>query len=121
MRRGRQAVLMTKTTSNTTTAAHYVTIHRPSFVRYSAVHGTGVRHSCARKPVDGLVVEALKDFPGVQSKRKGRQVVAAGSIHPETEKHYVWKDGAPTEMPEFPANLLRMITRPQRSAVTSGG
>ena len=62
----------------------------------------------------------MEDYPGVEFKSIGRQVVAAGSIHPNGE-YYIWDDNTPSEMPECPANLLRLITRPQRSAITSGG
>jgi hypothetical protein len=87
------------------------------------ITGSGGRHYYARKPVDVPVMDTLKDFSGVEYKSKGRQVVAAGSVHPETLKHYVWDDKAPApkDMPELPDNLLRMITRPQRSTVLSGG
>jgi len=87
------------------------------------ITGSGGRHYWARKPADVPVVDTLKDFDGVEFKSKGRQVVAAGSIHPETEEHYRWDANAPApdQIPDMPEELLRAITRPQRPAVTSGG
>jgi hypothetical protein len=87
------------------------------------ITGSGGRHYWARKPVDLPIRDTLPGFDGVEFKSKGRQVVAAGSIHPETEEHYRWDDDAPApyDIPEIPEALLHAITRPQRTAVTSGG
>jgi hypothetical protein len=87
------------------------------------ITGSGGRHYYARKPADVPVLDTLKDFDGVEFKSKGRQVVASGSIHPETLMHYVWDDNAPApeDMPELPEVLLLAITRPQQSEITSGG
>ncbi|MBV5269320.1 MAG: PriCT-2 domain-containing protein, partial [Afipia sp.] len=64
----------------------------------------------------------LESYKGVEFKSAGRQVVAAGSIHPETKKHYVWDDeGAQIAdgLPDAPASLLNLIRRPERTL--SGG
>ena len=59
-------------------------------------------------------MNTLKDFAGVEFKSVGRQVVAAGSVHPETFLHYVWDEtGVPLKnAPPCPAGLLTAITRP---------
>ncbi|MBR1234117.1 VapE domain-containing protein [Bradyrhizobium sp. AUGA SZCCT0182] len=87
------------------------------------ITGSGGRHYYAKKPADVPLLDTLKDFPGVEFKSKGRQVVAAGSIHPDTLNYYVWDNNAPAldALPEIPDSFLRLITRPQRTAVTSGG
>jgi hypothetical protein len=85
--------------------------------------GGGGIHYYFDKPADVAVVDTVKGFAGVEFKSKGRQVVAAGSIHPETGNLYTFigEDPLPAKPPTIPDNLLRMITRPQRSAITSGG
>ncbi|MBR0876894.1 bifunctional DNA primase/polymerase [Bradyrhizobium liaoningense] len=89
----------------------------------SVTTGSGGKHFYCSKPADVPVLDTLKDFPGVEFKSKGRQVVAPGSIHPDTQDFYVWDDnGVPlASLPPCPTNLLTLITRPQRSALTTGG
>lgn len=61
----------------------------------------------------------------VSVKSRGRQVVAAGSIHPDTGKHYFWDtidhpalgEAAPTA----PINLVEAIRRPQAVEAIGGG
>ncbi len=85
--------------------------------------GSGGSHYYMTKPTDVPVLDTLKDYPGVEFKSKGRQVVAAGSIHPDTLAYYKWDTSHPPigEMPEAPRKLLNFIRRPQRSEVTGGG
>lgn len=87
------------------------------------ITGSGGSHYYMTKPADVSVVDTRKDFPGVEFKSKGRQVVAAGSIHPDTQAYYEWDDAHPSidSMPEAPANLIRFIARPQRAAISGGG
>jgi hypothetical protein len=88
------------------------------------ITGSGGHHYYLSKPKDVLVVDTLESYPGCEFKSRGRQVVAAGSIHPETHKHYVWDfEGADIEdaLPPCPRNLLNLIRRPDRVADGEGG
>ncbi len=51
--------------------------------------GGGGYHYYLKKPEDIAVKDSLPDFPGVEFKTVGRQVVAAGSVHP-SGKPYLW-------------------------------
>jgi len=86
------------------------------------VTGSGGHHYYMRKPDDLLVLDSLADFPGVEFKTLGRQVVAAGSLHP-CGAHYEWDDFAPplVDTPMAPASLLRLIRRPERGQATGEG
>ncbi|WP_247430197.1 bifunctional DNA primase/polymerase [Bradyrhizobium sp. 44] len=89
------------------------------------ITGSGGAHLYMAKPADLLVRETLEseDYKGVEFKSLKRQVVAAGSIHPNG-KPYKWDDNHPTlaaELPMAPKRLLKAIERPARSAVTGGG
>ena len=69
-------------------------------------------------------MDTLKDYPGVEFKSKGRQVVAAGSIHPETLKAYEWHPEPPSlaRLRPAPEALLKLIRRPDRTGeATAGG
>lgn len=61
----------------------------PSF---SVKTGGGGFHIYFKKPVDIKVVGELKNYPGVEFKTNGQQVVGVGSIHPETNKMYIITD-----------------------------
>ena len=50
--------------------------------------GGGGFHLYFSKPVDLEIVSKLNDYPGIDFKTAGGQVVAAGSIHPDTTKYY---------------------------------
>ncbi|CAN5166947.1 hypothetical protein BH10PSE10_BH10PSE10_02820 [soil metagenome] len=88
------------------------------------ITGSGGHHYYLSKPADVLVVDTLESYPGVEFKSAGRQVVAAGSIHPETLQHYVWDEDAPEieyGVPECPRVLLKLIKRPERESDGVGG
>ena len=69
--------------------------------------GGGGLHLYLKKPADVLIAHTLKDYPGLEFKTKGRQVVGPGSIHPETGKTYdVLVDA---EVAAAPASLLELI------------
>ncbi|WP_158511592.1 bifunctional DNA primase/polymerase [Bradyrhizobium sp. CCGE-LA001] len=89
------------------------------------ITGSGGVHLYMAKPADLLVRDTLEseDYGGVEFKTKGRQVVAAGSIHPNG-KPYKWDDSHPAitgELLMAPRRLLKAIERPARSAMTGGG
>ena len=77
------------------------------------VTGSGGHHYYMTKPADVSVLDSLKDFPGLEFKSYGRQVVAAGSKHPSGGM-YRWDDGNPglDSVPPIPDRMLRLITRP---------
>jgi len=78
--------------------------------------GGGGLHLYMRKPSDVRVVNGLPEYPGVEFKSLGRQVVAAGSIHPDTGKPYRLDDDALalslSEAPEATTALLKAIEKP---------
>lgn len=84
--------------------------------------GSGGEHIYLRKPADVPIVDSLDGYPGVEFKTRGRQVVAAGSVHPNG-RHYVWDDlSAPlSSAPDAPERLLALVRRPDRSAAATGG
>ena len=86
--------------------------------------GSGGFHLYGKKPAGLAIVDTLEAYKGVEFKSKGRQVVAAGSIHPDTLKPYTFNDSNPAiedGLPEFPADLLEAIARPDRSGEVIGG
>lgn len=84
--------------------------------------GSGGHHYWFRKPSDVQVLDSLEDYPGVEFKSHGRQVVAPGSIHPNGTV-YRWDDLAPfpEEAPQVPDTLLRLIRRPTRAHGEAAG
>ncbi|UIS24726.1 bifunctional DNA primase/polymerase [Xanthomonas phage vB_Xar_IVIA-DoCa6] len=86
------------------------------------VTGSGGHHYWFTKPVDVDLLDSLEDYQGIEFKSRGRQVVAAGSVHPNGT-HYEWDDLAPglDEMPEMPANLMRLCRRPTRAHGEAAG
>jgi len=74
--------------------------------------GGGGFHFYMKKPADVPVVDSLPTFPGVEFKTFGRQVVAAGSIHPSGGM-YAWDVGPDlADAPAIPERLLTLIRRP---------
>lgn len=84
--------------------------------------GSGGHHYWFRKPSDVTLLDSLEDYPGLEFKSQGRQVVAPGSIHPNG-KRYEWDDFAPLpdEAPPVPDTLLRLIRRPVRAHGEAAG
>lgn len=88
----------------------------------TVITGSGGKHVYMAKPADVAVVDSLEDFPGVEFKTIGRQVVAPGSIHPEAKALYEWDFltiDAAEEPLDAPDRLMNLIRRPTVS--TSGG
>lgn len=79
--------------------------------------GGGGHHYWFRKPSDVRVTDSLKDYPGLEFKSAGRQVVAAGSVHPNG-KMYELDDFAPpvASAPPAPLALIEAIRRPEYKA-----
>lgn len=79
------------------------------------VTGSGGHHFYFRKPADAQTLESLEQFPGIEFKTIGRQVVAAGSVHP-CGNPYRWDEFSPdfADMPDLPATALEAVRRPVR-------
>ncbi len=80
--------------------------------------GSGGLHLWMKKPASLDVQGKLKDFPGIDLKTKGGQVVAPGSIHPDTGGLYVLDDpfGEMSALPEFPQKLSDLVRKPSTRA-----
>ena len=78
--------------------------------------GSGGRHIYMRKPDDVELVNGLPRYPGVEFKSFGRQVVAAGSMHPQAGMPYLWDDDCLAvplrSRPDAPAKLIAAARRP---------
>ena len=74
----------------------------------------GGRHVYLRKSEKSVTIETLDGYEGLEFKTTGRQVVAAGSIHPKENIEYIWIEGTPplTEAPHIPKSLEKLIARP---------
>ncbi len=89
------------------------------------ITGSGGWHVYMTMPAGTLLRDTLEDYQGVEFKAQGRQVVAPGSVHPDTERPYAWDDDplAPTlnDPLAAPDALLELAKRPGRiSAVDAG-
>ncbi|MDP3492859.1 MAG: bifunctional DNA primase/polymerase [Hyphomonadaceae bacterium] len=85
--------------------------------------GGGGLHIYMAKPADVAVLGSLENYPGVEFKTKGQQVVAPGSVHPNGKIYVLVEDfndiGSPDQAPK---HLLDAIVRTTTSAaVTEGG
>ncbi|WP_312707556.1 bifunctional DNA primase/polymerase [Stenotrophomonas sp.] len=83
--------------------------------------GGGGHHYYLRKPEGFATVGRLPQYPGIDFKKQGGQVVAPGSVHPETGRRYesdFWVLG-PDETPEAPAALLELL-RVRQVAMPAG-
>lgn len=85
---------------------------------------TGGRHICMSIPEGTLVRDTLENdqYRGVEFKSRGRQVVAAGSAHPQGGM-YRWQGPTLKELGwvAAPRGLVKMIKRPPRAAIAGGG
>ncbi|MCL4709617.1 MAG: bifunctional DNA primase/polymerase [Pseudorhodoplanes sp.] len=88
--------------------------------------GGGGWHFYFRKPAEVAVVNAVAGYKGIEFKSLGRQVVAAGSIHPDTGEPYRLDDDplamSLSEAPEVTTALLDAIRKPSgaQSATEAG-
>lgn len=76
--------------------------------------GGGGLHVYMKKPRDWPVRGELREYPGIEFKSKGRQVVAPGSTHPDTSEIYRWETDPPDEWgpPGATSGLLDAVRRP---------
>lgn len=85
--------------------------------------GSGGQHYYLSKPPGEWIVGGLSEFPGIEFKTAGRQVVAPGSVHPDTGRTYEWAANAEDLWcaPEAPPALLHALRRPAVSEASDGG
>ena len=85
--------------------------------------GGGGQHYFLKMPPGVKITTTLAAYPGVEFKTKGTQVVAAGSVHPDTGRHYLWDDMLPPleDAPDAPAPVVKAILRPLHDFKSSGG
>ena len=80
--------------------------------------GSGGYHIYMAKPEGLSVKDSLPEYPGIEYKSFGRQVVAPGSIHPDTHQLYVAKVGFLADfrvLPELTQKLSERIGRSPNS------
>jgi hypothetical protein len=84
------------------------------------VTGSKGRHYFVRIPEDFKGSVGHPDYPGVEFKQNGAQVVTAGSIHPDTQGYYMWAEGRPAmeDAPMAPDTVLELF---KIKAPTLGG
>lgn len=81
------------------------------------ITGSGGDHYWFRKDPNVILMDSLPDYPGVEFKSKGRQVVAAGSRHPNGEI-YRWDPLGPDlrDIRMLPDRVTSLARRPPPSA-----
>ena len=86
------------------------------------ITGSGGRHYYLMSPDGFAVQETFDEYPGIEFKSVGRQVVAAGSRHPNGEI-YRWSRTNPNirkGIPMAPRALLRAIKQSERCSNVGG-
>lgn len=83
--------------------------------------GSGGSHYWFSKPVDAQLLDSLEAYPGVEFKSEGRQVVAAGSKHPNGNAYAWTEEPNLLALPELPEAVLSIARRPVRSHAQAGG
>ena len=73
--------------------------------------GGGGLHIYMKKPADLKIRGSHPDYPGIEFKTKGQQVVGAGSKHPDSGKYYTVAKLTPADAKEAPEALLNLIER----------
>ena len=73
--------------------------------------GTGGRHYFVRIPMDYKGAVKHPDYPGIEFKQIGAQVVTAGSIHPKSSRHYKWMESpvAVDKAPDAAQSILDLF------------
>ena len=84
----------------------------------TVVTGSGGRHFYFHKDRNTKIREVLEDengdpYPGIEFKTNGRQVVAAGSRHPNGN-WYEFDDFSPDERSILPKHIFQLLIRPSR-------
>ncbi|MEO1208429.1 MAG: bifunctional DNA primase/polymerase [Cyanobacteria bacterium J06638_20] len=88
----------------------------------TVITGSGGKHIYFTKP-KVKVLDTLEGYDGIEFKSAGRQVVAAGSMHPDTRELYRWNEDTPhiAEAPKLPKKLGKKIVRREVENKTEGG
>lgn len=88
----------------------------------TVVTGSGGLHIYMTKPEGFKTREIDKKFPGIEFKTQGRQVVAAGSKHPNG-KYYLWDEFSPSlkEVKQAPKKLLKFLKRENQTKQAEAG
>lgn len=76
----------------------------------TVITGSGGHHYYLKHPTGANIRHEIPEFPGIEFKTKGTQIVCAGSKHPNGN-YYEWDDFAPTlgEQPKLPKKLLKIL------------
>ena len=69
---------------------------------YTVRTGGGGLHIYLRKPAHVQIRGSLKEFPGIEFKTKGQQVVGPGSVHPDSGNEYEIESGSPAAVGDTP-------------------
>lgn len=79
----------------------------------TVITGSGGYHFYFKLPPDVRVQEELDEFPGIEFKSYGRQVVIPESIHPDTLASYSWGENSLplAETPTATASLIELIRK----------
>jgi hypothetical protein len=89
------------------------------------ITGSGGFHVYMLMPEGTLLRDTLEDYQGIEFKAQGRQVVSAGSAHPDTERPYLWDDDflavSLPNVSEAPHKLIELARRPGRIAAVDAG
>ena len=73
--------------------------------------GAGGFHYYYRKPASLVCKKSIKEYPGIEFKTKGSQIVAPGSVHPETKKLYLPHNKSKIrDIVDAPIGLLNVLT-----------
>jgi len=72
--------------------------------------GAGGLHVYLKNPTEARVFNEIAEYPGVEFKSGGRQVVGPFSMHPKTKKPYTVRHGKISKIMDAPANLIERIT-----------
>jgi hypothetical protein len=86
------------------------------------ITGSGGHHFYFRKAAGMTLLDTVEGYEGLEFKSLGRQVVSAGSVHPNGRR-YEWAADSPplADMPDLPQNVIKMARRPERPTGTSAG
>lgn len=82
--------------------------------------GGGGLHIYLSKPADFKIRQGLEDYPGIEFKTAGRQVVGPGSIHPDTQKTYEIVKNSPAAIQAAPQNFLELLAAPTAPSADAG-
>src|SRR5262245_32790394 len=87
--------------------------------------GSGGSHYYLTLPAGVSINKSHKAYPGLDFISKGGQVVAAGSVHPTSGKHYEGDDfngrAELAEAPEAPAALVKPVRKRAEGSRAAGG